>query len=108
MPAQPAQPLLASTLFNLHNARNNHCGGTKDQTPPSAPRKRRKLETGWKGIDRDVLQGGLDYGEGGIVCLSASGGDEGVAGLCDEVSGVRWLFVCFELMSMHVYLYSYL
>jgi len=94
MPAQPAQPLLASTLSNLHKARrddNNDVHALLPENEP-VPRKRRKLETGWKEVDGEVLRGGLDYGEGGIVCLSAGGsgagsGDDG-EGLGDEVSVV--------------------
>ena len=71
-PAQPAQPLLASTLFDLHNAKlaRHQSDATNQIATDGGPssRKRRKLETGWKSIDSEVLQGGLEYGEGGIVC----------------------------------------
>lgn len=105
MSAQPAHPLLASTLFDLHNAKlarhqsNATNQITTDERLPS--RKWRKLETGWKSIDGEVLQGGLAYGEGGIVCLSAggsgaNGGDGGVGELGDQVSVVSALdFLCF-------------
>jgi len=119
MPAQPAQPLLASTLFNLHKARqpDYYPGHATDQAPQSetqsTPRKRRKLETGWKAVDGEVLQGGLDYGEGGIVCLSAGGSgagngngeDGGVAGLGDEVSvsvNVSCGFWCFVYVFVYM------
>lgn len=94
MPSQPAQPLLASTLFHLHKTRqdDNNVVHTSLSEANPVPRKRRKLETGWKEIDSEVLRGGLDYGEGGFVCLSAGGsgggsGDDG-EGLGDEVSVV--------------------
>jgi hypothetical protein len=60
-PIPPAQPILASTLYNIHT-----------RTFSRPPNKRRKLATGFKALDREVLNGGFEYGEGGIVCFSAS------------------------------------
>lgn len=81
--APPAHPLLASTLHDIFI-----------RDIPHPPYKRRKLATGFKALDREVLDGGLDYGEGGLVCFSGSeetgksvrGGGEG-GNIGDEVGG---------------------
>lgn len=98
-PAPPAQPILASTLYSLHLTRRSNAInpipideiGNGESRPP---RKRRKLATGFKKLDREVLEGGLEVGEGGVVCLSLPSGREDSG---DEVSACVmcvWCVIC--------------
>jgi len=72
--APPAHPILASTLYDIHIASSIEGTGRSDA---EAPRKRRRLQTGFRALDREVLNGGLVYGEGGLVCLSVGAEEKG-------------------------------
>ncbi|GAB7353049.1 hypothetical protein MBLNU459_g3602t1 [Dothideomycetes sp. NU459] len=63
--ARPAEPMLASTLYSIFE---KELGGGQ-------PRKPRRVGTGCPAID-DFLEGGLNYGDGGVCCISG----EAVAG----------------------------
>jgi len=84
--AHPAHPILASTLYDIYLASSTPATTTDTNTTHTEyepPHKRRRLCTGLKVLDRDVLHGGLVYGEGGLVCLSVGaegGGGAGGAG----------------------------
>jgi hypothetical protein len=91
-PIPPAHPILASTLHDIHT-----------RTLSRPPGKRRKLATGFKALDREVLVGGFDYGEGGLVCFSASedggkskagGGGANNGSMGEEVGGACEMCCC--------------
>jgi hypothetical protein len=73
MSAQPAQPILASALFDSLNATPNEPVYTRSS------KTGKRVPTGCVAVD-DALEGGLDYGKGGVCLISAEGAEARIVG----------------------------
>lgn len=68
----PAQPILASSLWTAHQTKLRPAEGDNQQRPA----KRRRLLTGCRNVDQG-LPNTFAYGEGGLICISSDNGAGG-------------------------------